>query len=144
MYVSSLKLLLSAIDTFAFLEFGDTRNNFKNWLNEFCNLSELKITEEELWEFRNSLLHMTNTVSRKVQNESVIGLGFYVFNEDIEERTSDGKIKYFNLKSLIVNVAFGLKSWAESFNNNRGKFEQFIERYDLVISDTRYKRIIYK
>ena len=70
-YVSSLKLLLSMVDTLAFIEYGPTRDCFVRWLDEYCDLSKLEVNAEELWELRNSLLHMTNLESRKVQSRSV-------------------------------------------------------------------------
>ncbi|RSC92939.1 hypothetical protein [Tenacibaculum singaporense] len=70
-YVSALKLLLSAIDTIAFLEYGDILGNFKKWINEYCEIEKVNITSDELWEFRNSLLHMTNAISRKVKSKAV-------------------------------------------------------------------------
>ncbi|RYX85132.1 hypothetical protein EON73_03005 [bacterium] len=62
-FVSCLKLLLSAIDSIAFLEFGDVpnKNIFIEWLKLYCSFSETNVNEQELWEYRNSLLHMTNS-----------------------------------------------------------------------------------
>lgn len=70
-YVSAIKLLMAAIDTFAFLEYGDTKDNFKTWLAIFCDLSIIKLTPDELWEYRNSIIHMTNAQSRKVIQKHV-------------------------------------------------------------------------
>lgn len=142
-YTSSLKLLMSAIDTVSFLEFGDISGNFKNWINLYCDFSQLNITSEELWEFRNSLLHMTNSNSRKVNQKKVSRLTFYVSNVDIKDRTSDGETKYFNLHSLIFVVSKGFENWGNSFIIEKNKFEVFFERYDLIISDSRYGHIEY-
>ena len=75
-YVSCMKLVVSFIDTMAFLEYGDTRGNFISWLKEFADLARLKITASQLWELRNSILHMSNLDSRKVLTgkEKRIGL----------------------------------------------------------------------
>jgi hypothetical protein len=63
---SCCKLLMSFIDTIAFINFGDKRGIFVRWLNEFCPKLPNNVTPEELWEFRNAILHMTNLSSRKV------------------------------------------------------------------------------
>ena len=140
-YVSTLKLLMSAIDTFAFLEFGDKANNFKDWLKEYCIVSKLNLTEDELWEYRNSILHMTNAYSRKVIDKKISKLSFYVNREDVKDMISDGEAKYFNLFSLINVIASGVDKWGESFNAEREKFKTFCDRYDLIISDIRYNKI---
>lgn len=67
-YVSSMKLLMICVDTVSYLEFGDISKNFHNWLETYVDLTILDITADELWEFRNSVLHMTNLDSRKVQS----------------------------------------------------------------------------
>lgn len=67
LYVSSLKLLLSAVDTMAFLVTGNNSSkDFKEWLNKYVDLSIVGINADELWEHRNALLHMTTLDSRKV------------------------------------------------------------------------------
>ncbi len=142
-YVSSLKLLMSVIDTVAFLEYEDVPGNFNNWIDTYCDLSKMNITSAELWELRNSLLHMTNARSRKVRQNITKQLSFYVSNEDIPERISDGQSKYFNLKTLIYTVADGFERWGNSFNDQKDKFKGFIDRYDLIISDTRYGKVHY-
>jgi hypothetical protein len=142
-YVSALKLLLSAIDTVAFLEYDDTPGNFKKWIDEYCEIDKANITSEELWEFRNSLLHMTNALSRKVKRKTVKALNFYVSYADIEERKSDGETKFFNLKTLISIIADGLEKWGLSYKENRYKFSDFVNRYDKIISDSRYGKLYY-
>ncbi len=140
-FVSSLKLLMSAIDTIAFLEYGDISNNFKEWLKKYCDFSMLSITEEELWEFRNSILHMTNACSRKVKNKKVSPLKFYISPNDKSMFISDNYSKYFNLTSFISIISNGVTKWAESFNLEKDKFEVFCDRYDYIISDNRYSKI---
>ena len=139
-YVSSIKLIVSAIDTIAFLEYGDVPGNFKNWINEYCDLEKLGITKDELWEYRNSILHMTNSNSRKVLKKEISSLSFYVGNADEKTLRSNGETKYFNLTTLMHEFAKGLEKWVKTFNNERTKFEIFVERYDSIISDTRYRK----
>lgn len=140
-YVSSMKLLMSAIDTFSFLEYGDKPNNFKDWIIQFCDLSALNINESELWEYRNSVLHMTNSYSRRVIDKKVSQLSFYVGEKDLPYMISNGEAKYFNLFSLINCIAQGIDKWGESFNIERSKFRKFCDRYDLIMSDQRYSKI---
>ena len=140
-YASSIKLLMSAIDTFAFLEFGDVTGSFKSWLSKYCNLSRLEINEGQLWEYRNSIIHMTNAYSRKVISKEVQKLSFYVSEYDADFLTSDGEAKYFNLTTLNNVIAEGIEKWVDSYNNERGKFRIFCDRYDLIISDSRYRVI---
>jgi hypothetical protein len=72
LYVSSLKLLLSCIDSLAYIEYGDYyQTPFIGWLKTYADLTILGITAEELWEFRNGILHMTNLESRKVAQNKV-------------------------------------------------------------------------
>jgi len=140
-YVSCLKLLMSAIDTFAFIEFGDVKDNFKNWLIKYCNLLNVKVTEDQLWELRNSILHMTNSRSRKVMQNNVERLAFYVSDNDVDFMTTNGEANYFNLLTLINSINNGIENWCESYNLDKGKFETFCERYDSIISDSRYNRL---
>lgn len=143
-FVSCLKLLLSAVDSIAFLEFGDIphKNIFKDWLTTFCDFSRLNITEDELWEYRNSLLHMTNANSRKVARELVKRLKFYVSGEDKPDMLGDVQSNYFNIKSLIQVISDGIDKWAVSFDKDKDKFPAFLDRYDLIISDSRYNKVV--
>ncbi|MEO6301786.1 MAG: hypothetical protein ABIP51_01310, partial [Bacteroidia bacterium] len=124
--------------TIAFLEYGDVPGNFKNWINEYCDIGKLGITKDELWEYRNSLLHMTNSNSRKVIKKEISPLSFYVKSADEKTLKSNGNAKYFNLTTLIDVFAKGLEKWGTNFNVEREKLEIFIERYDSIISDVRY------
>lgn len=139
-YVSSAKLLVSAIDTIAFLEYGDVPGNFKMWIYEYCDLEKVNVTKDELWEYRNSILHMTNSTSRKVLKKEIAPLTFYVGNINEKTLRSNGESKFFNLTILIDEFAKGLEKWANSFNVERSKFEGFINRYETIISDSRYRR----
>jgi hypothetical protein len=142
-YVSCLKLFMSTIDSISFLEYGEIPgiNIFQKWLDTYCNLKNLNVSSVELWEYRNSLLHMTNPYSRKVLRNEVQPLQFYVSYHDREELQSDVKFKYFNLKSFIDTISEGIGNWTQSFNSQRDKFEVFLDRYDLILSDLRYNKI---
>ncbi len=138
-YVSALKLKLSFIDTIAFLEYGDITGNFQTWLKDYCDLSSLAITPDELWELRNSVLHMTNLQSRKVIRSTVRGIGFYVSGREEDYHQIIGEKHFFNFAKLITIIASGLSKWLDTYNNDTSKREVFVERYDSLLSDIRYE-----
>jgi hypothetical protein len=141
LYVSCAKLLMSCIDTLAFVEFGDVPANFCKWLDCYVDLAPHGISSEELWEFRNSVVHMTNLASRKVVAGKVSPIMLYV-GGPASVPAAEGCPKPFNLHELIVSIGNGIGQWAESYNQNRDKLITFIERYDLTISDSRLARFI--
>lgn len=134
-FVSAAKLLMSFFDTTAFIEYGDIRGNFVRWLQTFADLAPMGINAEELWEFRNGLLHMTNLHSRAVLAKKVARLIFYV--GDIVAPPAPAGEKYFNLKQLIDVVADAVSNWIQTYNTNPEKIVMFVSRYDLTISDSR-------
>lgn len=137
-YVSAAKLLVVAIDSIAYIEYGDIKENaFVKWLNAYADLSELGISVDELWEHRNSLLHMSNLDSRKVLAGKVRRLVAYVgeLPEGIE--SSEGNAGYYNLQGLIFAIAHAVGRWANTYNEDREKIHSFVERYDLIASDAR-------
>ncbi len=140
-YVSALKLLMSFIDTLAFLEFDDTSRNFQRWLDQYVDLSDLEIVPDELWEMRNSLLHMTNSDSRKVRKGVVKRLMFYIGTLTKGLPSESDEAKYFELMALIRAVAYGVDKWANSYNIERSKFQSFVDRYDRIVSDSRYQTV---
>ncbi len=135
-YVSCMKLFVSLIDTMAFIEFGDMRGNFVKWLNDFANLDKVGITPSQLWELRNSILHMSNLDSRKVLNGSEKRISFCVAESGYVPE-DDPEIQYFNLMDFIRVISEALSVWSSSYNDNPIKRTAFIERYDLIISDDR-------
>lgn len=136
-YVSSMKLLLSAIDAIAYIEHGDKLGKptiFERWLATYADLSPLGITPQELWELRNGLLHMSNLNSRQVDKKTVRKISFHVGALPFCER--DG-IYYFSFYGLIQAVSQGINRWIESYNAEPGKMTLFVTRYDQTISDSR-------
>jgi hypothetical protein len=136
-YVSCMKLIASFIDTVAFLEFGDTPGNFIRWLEAYAELKPLNVTANQLWELRNSLLHMSNLDSRRVLTGREKRISFCVAVSGYVSPPDD-EIQYFNLFDLITVLAEGLSNWIHSVNNDQDKFPVFVERYDRVVSDSRY------
>jgi len=137
-YVSALKLKLSFVDTIAFLEYGDIPSNFQTWLNNYCDLSPLEITADELWELRNSILHMTNLESRKVLRNGVRGIGFYVSGQADSYHRIVGETHSFNFAKLIEIIGSGLSRWLNTYTTDLSKRELFVQRYDSLVSDIRY------
>lgn len=131
-YTSCMKLLVSFMDTIAFLEYGDEKGVFQTWLNRFADLERLDITASQLWEMRNSLLHMSNLDSRKVLAGKEKRIGFCVAPRGKVSRPT-AEIHYFNLLDLIDVLWYAVSRWIESLNQERDKFPVFIERYDRVI-----------
>ncbi|MGM0703637.1 MAG: hypothetical protein ACQEUG_14725 [Pseudomonadota bacterium] len=136
-YVSSMKLLASFIDTLAFLEHGDTPRNFVKWLEEYAELDRVGITPSQLWELRNSILHMTNLDSRRVLKGEEKRISFCVATGGFTPE-DDHENSYFNLLDLINVIASALTKWIGTFNQRPEKITTFIERYDRVLSDNRH------
>lgn len=141
-YVSSSKLMMCCIDTMAFVDAGDVSGNFTQWLKNYCDLSGVGVTPEELWEYRNSVLHMTNLESRAVIAGRSARIVPYVATRGALPPQNEGNDKPFNFLELIHAVANGIQRWGESYNETPGKIVDFIERYDTTISDKRRADIV--
>uniref|UniRef100_E6QVB9 Apea-like HEPN domain-containing protein n=1 Tax=mine drainage metagenome TaxID=410659 RepID=E6QVB9_9ZZZZ len=137
-YVSASKLLMIFIDSIGYIEYGNvTENTFVKWLSSYADLSEVGVSAEELWEFRNSILHMSNLDSRKVQAGKVKRLMFYVgiLPNDIE--IDSDETKHYSLQELILAIANACGQWFNSYNLDRNKIDAFVTRNDLIVSDNR-------
>lgn len=133
-YISCLKLLVSFLDTVAFIEAG--KGNFVPWLVTYADLTPVGITGEELWELRNGLLHMTNLDSRKVLSGDHARLIPYVGQRDLPP-SSDPTTKHFNVSALLAAIAVALGKWFATYRETPDKMVSFIQRYDRVVSDSR-------
>ncbi|MFZ3018872.1 MAG: hypothetical protein WA056_10490 [Gallionella sp.] len=142
-YVSAVKLLVIAIDSIAFVEFGDVNgeNFFVKWLNTYADLSTVGITSDELWEHRNSLLHMSNLDSRKVQSGKIRRLIPYVGEIPPDVALDEAKTGYYSLQKLIYAIAQACGKWSKTYDDKREKTHSFVDRYDLIASDARMLRI---
>lgn len=142
LYVSCSKLLMSCVDTLAFVEYGDSPGNFTRWVSTYVDLEPLEISADELWEFRNSVLHMTNLSSRKVSAGKVspiipcVGGGAFTM-----PLAGSNTPKPFDLFGLIKAVGNAIGKWGDGYNTDHGKLLKFIERYDTTISDSRVGKI---
>ncbi|RDS80960.1 hypothetical protein [Dyella psychrodurans] len=138
LYVSAMKLLVSCIDSIAYIEYGNEKKftPFTKWLDTYADLLPLGITSAELWELRNGILHMTNINSSKVRDNKIRRISFRVGGPPDYPRESDG-VYYFDFLDLIRAFADAQARWLASYNANTEKFAKFVERYDETISDSR-------
>lgn len=138
-YTSALKLTLSMIDTLGFIEFGPTNDCFVRWLDKYCAMKDFGVTSKELWELRNSILHMTNLDSRRVLSgqENRLLPVFTAPETDIPDDIEGYKGLHV-YRFVLKVVPEGIKNWLSSYNENRDKFVEFVTRYDSVVSDARY------
>ena len=144
-YVSAAKLLVIAIDSVSFIEYGEIKENvFIKWLNEYANISDLGISSEELWEHRNSLLHMSNLESRKVKSGKTRKLVAYVGEMHPDVELDESTTGYYNLQKLILEFGQACGRWCLTYGKDREKIHSFVERYDLIASDARMLNIEYE
>ena len=138
-YISCLKLVFSAIDTFGFVEYGPACGKcFTKWLDKYCDLGSVGVTSDELWELRNSLIHMTNLDSRKVHSGKIHQLRPKFVHPDRELTSFEDDMKVLHAARFVVRVLpKGIEAWLQSYNQDRSKFPEFVERYDTVVSEAR-------
>jgi hypothetical protein len=138
LYVSSVKLLLSFVDSISFVAYGKSDSqSFQNWLKEFCDLKELDITAFELWEHRNSMLHTTGLTSRKVEKKECRMLICYIGSLPNDVDLDTKNCGYYNLKALIDIIAKGIAKYINEKVIIPRDYKTFVERYDLIVSDVR-------
>ena len=137
-YISCLKLVFSMIDTIGFVEYGPCNDCFSRWLDEYCDLQSIRLTSSELWELRNSMIHMTNLESRKVRSGKTAQLLPRITHPDRELPEYFDGMKVFHVsRFLLVVLRGGLENWLTSYNRDRSKFSKFIHRYDTIASEAR-------
>lgn len=138
-YISCLKLVFSTIDTLGFVAYGpDERNCFTRWLDDYCEFESLGVTSGELWELRNSLIHMTNLDSRKVNSGRTHRLQPRIAHPDRDVPPFVDGMKVFHVARFVITVLpHGIENWLDSYNRERGKFAEFVERYDTIVSEAR-------
>ncbi len=144
-YVSGMKLILSFVDTVAYLELGDVTDNFGTWLSNYVALGPVGVTPSELWEFRNSILHMTNPLSRRVRSGKVLPLHFHMDPSSKSVRIDrDSGTKMFSFEALYEAIIDGVAKWTKSYSGSLSKQLEFIQRYDTVLSEGRLGRFTAK
>ncbi|WP_213732747.1 hypothetical protein [Citrobacter europaeus] len=132
-YLSSIKLLMSFIDTVGYLEFGDVNKAFPMWLDNYCELYHLEITSNELYELRHSLLHMTSLNSRRVVQGKERRISYSIAPAGTPTRIHSN-IVFFNYVDFIPLFEKGLDKWLETYDSN--KITIFIERYDQIVRES--------
>lgn len=141
LYVSSAKLLMSFIDTMAFIDHGDEKGNFTKWLDDNCDLNAVGVTSGEVWEFRNSIIHMTNLNSRSVLRGKVSRISPFIAAVGVKPPLNEGDSKPFNYVHLTRVIAEGVARWGVEINRTPDKAISLIERYDTLLSDRRFAKI---
>ena len=143
-YVSASKLLVVAIDSISFIEYGNIKENtFIKWLNTYSDIASLGITAEELWEHRNALLHMSSLKSRKVVSGKVRALVSYVGELHPDAELDNRNTGYYSLYGLILVFGQACGKWCLTYDEDRNKIYSFVERYDLIASDARMMHVKY-
>lgn len=139
-YVSCLKLVLSAIDTLGYVEYGPIRGNcFTKWLDNYCDLGKVGVTSDELSQLRNSLLHMTNLDSRKVRAGRAHRLLLRFIPPDHDTPAMVDGMKVLHVARFVTEVLRnGIENWLRSYVRDREKFAEFVQRYDTIVSDARF------
>ena len=138
-YVSASKLLMSFIDSISYVAYGESSGAaFRRWLENYVDIQSLGIGSDELWEHRNSLLHMTNLDSRKVSAGSVKRLVAFIGPLPNGAPREDAGEKFFDLLQLIRAVIHGCEKYLGALNSNPSLVGDFIKRYDMIVSDARY------
>ncbi len=140
LYVAATKLTMSMIDTLGFLEFGPEQGVFRRWLNKYADLSDLNVSADELWELRNSLVHMTNLASRSVESGRVERLTFVIAAPDVDTPKRLGGTKVLHLSRLLaVTLPTAIGEWVRTYAGDERKRNRFVHRYDTIVSETRIK-----
>ena len=141
-YVSAAKLFMIFIDSIGYIEYGETsKNPFIDWVNAYADLSAVGISADQLWEHRNSLLHMSNLDSRKVVSGKIKRLMFYVGTLPKGMPSEGPDAIYYNFTTLILTIAKGCEKWLNTYDTDRNKIDSFVKRYDLITSDNRMFRV---
>ncbi len=137
-YISALKLIFPYIDTLAFLEFGEGKSYFVEWLDTYCDMRYLGVTSSELWQLRNSVVHMTNTISKRVAAGRENQLNVLITHPDVDVPEFSDGMKSLHLSRLLLRVLpNGLKEWADSYRGDSIRQYELILRYDTILSDVR-------
>ena len=139
-YTSCLKLLVSFVDTMAYVDCGDSNSkNFKIWLARYVDLTTVGISADELWEHRNALLHMTTYDSRKVESGVVTRLVPCIGVS--APPSNNGAFKYYSLHALLMAIMNGVGSYAAAMDIDIPMRVRFCDNYEKTISDSHLTRV---
>jgi hypothetical protein len=120
--------------------YGDKAKNFHDWVEAYLDLPRLKVTADELWEFRNSLLHMNNNTSRKVSAGKTRPIIPYFGGGPLpEEYSGDSPIAVLmNGDDFVAQTLNAIEAFCESVKSDKEKLERIFSAYDNIFSDSRY------
>jgi hypothetical protein len=136
-YTSCLKLLVSFIDTMAFVDAGDsTSATFKSWVDRYVDLLPVGITSTELWEHRNALLHMTTYDSRKVSTGAVRRLIPYIGHGPKLPRVSEPDCEFYPMRDLLMAVMKGTGDYLAKMDQDDDMKRRFCDNYPKTASDS--------
>jgi len=147
LYVSSVKLIVSFIDSISFVVYGESSGkSFKQWLDEYCNIEQIGISSSELWEHRNAILPITSLDSNKVKQGKEKRLIACVGGEipKAVKEANESNTKYFEIMELLNVLQKGVAEILKRLNERKLDFEDFLNRYDLIVSDCRNLKITYE
>lgn len=85
---------------------------------------------------------MTHLDSRKVTAGRVRRLVAFVGDLPPGSPEEDREAKWFSLWDLIQAIAKGCGRFIGNLNANPARIDDFIKRYDLIVSDARYYRVV--
>ncbi|HAZ0555793.1 TPA: hypothetical protein I4D55_003403 [Enterobacter hormaechei] len=131
-YLSCIKLLFSFIDTIAWIDIGE-HHNFIKWINNYADLTSLEVSPEELWELRNSLIHMSNLDSQKVKQGKVRRISFAIHKRNSFKTITIGDTTFFNLTDFLFVIEDAMRKWVDTYNQDQLKIITFVERYDKIV-----------
>ena len=83
-------------------EYGPCNDCFSRWLDEYCDLQSIRLTSAELWELRNSMIHMTNLESRKVRSGKTAQLLPRITHPDRELPEYFDGMKVFHVSRFLL------------------------------------------
>lgn len=135
-YNSNLKLLMCFIDTMSFVSTGVSNpGSFKGWLKRYVDLEKIGITEDQLWEHRNSILHLSTYESKKVISGEVKKLIPYA--GQTKPADDVGHI-YYSLYELQMEVFQGVGRYLTKMSENETMKEIFCKNYEKTVSDMHF------
>ncbi|EQL88596.1 hypothetical protein D052_3375 [Vibrio parahaemolyticus 10290] len=65
----------------------------------------------------------------------------YVGSIPPEVELLEENAKYYDYRALIHEFGQACNKWIQSYSDDPSKFDQFIQRYDLIVSDSRMLHI---
>lgn len=135
-YSSTLKLLLCFVDTMAYVSTGNSSpGSFMGWLKKYVDLKKIGITENEVWEHRNSVLHLSTYESTKVKDGKVRKIVPYAG----QLPPKDHEYAYYSLYELQMEIFIGVGRYLEEMIDHPKMVQIFSENYEKTISDMHFR-----